>query len=207
MKKLSLFIIALFITIQIFGQDSQPDGFEIERTIRFKDFLAPDYITALAIAIVGGVWAYIQSKIQKANTRAEVYNQFQEKFKEFQSKLPSWINKRDEDGKLSEPQGEEEKAEFNRTIESYWWLVFDEWVVCCQEARYSCRRLWRRYYSKGIQNALERDYFVEALSRLVKRENSFLGHDAEFLYEIKKLYKEKYDIELFSTLDEAGKGL
>lgn len=159
-----------------------------------------DCITPAVIAVIGGIWTFVQSRIQKANTRAEVYNRFQEKFKDFQDRLPSRINERNKNGNYSfRPESEEEKDNYNRIIESYWWLVFDEWVVCCREAKNCCHRLWKEYYSKGVQNALERREFKDALFRLVRKENSFLGCDNEFLDEIKRLYQEKYGKELFKN--------
>ena len=191
-------IAAVSLSAQICTQCPLLDSTKIEEGLKFKDFLAPECIYTLIIALVGAVWAIVQSRNQKANTRAEVYNHFQEKFKEFQSKLPEWINERDENGKRTgRPKDEKEW----RIIESYWWLVFDEWVVCLREAK-SCKSLWDNYYSKGVQNALESDFFEEALHRLVKRENSFLGHDDEFRNDVNILYKEKYGIELFSRIND-----
>ena len=192
MKRILILIFLQFITFHLFAQDNQINLLDSEQRIRLIDIATP-----IVIAFFGAAWTIIQSIIQAANTRAEVYNRFQEKFKEFQNNLPSWINNRDNKGNLDEPKSEKEKAEFNRTIESYWWLVFDEWVVCCCEAKLSCKVLWKKYYSKGVQNALERMYFKEALYRLVRKKNSFLGHDDDFLDEIKRLYKEKYNKDLF----------
>ncbi len=202
MKKLSLLIFFMsFLSVQIFAQETSIKDSKLDKGI-IADLYVP-----IAIAAVGAFWTIRQSKIQTANTRAEVFNHFQGKFKEFQGKLPTWINQRTKSEVLiGRPKDKKEKEELDRTIESYWWLVFDEWVVCCKEAKYSCQGLWNKYYSKGIQNALdpEREYFEEALLRLVRKKNSFMGHDDEFLDEIKKLYKEKYGIELFSTIHETG---
>ena len=192
MKKTSLLIITLLLTVHLFAQENQSNLLNSEEKIKAIDLLTP-----IVIGIIGAAWTFIQSRIQAANTRAEVYNHFQEKFKEFQSKLPTWINQRDRNGNLSQPQNEKEKAEFNRTIESYWWLVFDEWVVCCRVSKFTCKKLWKNYYSNGVLNALERQYFKEAFFRLVKKKNSFLGHDEEFENEIKRLYREKNNKELY----------
>lgn len=157
----------------------------------FIDLLVPFFITA-----VGAIWTVTQYQIQKAYNKSSTHLAFQQQFKAFQSTLPKDINSRDEEGNFNYAPPSDQKLDFNRKIEAYWWLVFDEWFICCNQCR-SCKSLWRDYYSHGVINALEMPFFKDALLRLTKHGNSFLGQDEAFKDEINRLYMKKNKIELF----------
>lgn len=147
-------------------------------------------LTPIVIAVVGAIWTYSQYRIQKSYNNAQIYWEFQQRFKEFQALLPAGINQKDGNGNYSYVPPEGERERYNRVIEQYWWLVFDEWFICCRECK-SCRSLWKDYYSNGVIDALERADFREALKRLLAKGNSFLGQDRDFSVEIDQLYKKQ----------------
>lgn len=153
--------------------------------------LKMEWVTPLVIAIVGAIWTIVQARIQYSNTRGTVFNDFQAKFKDFQSQLPNRINQKNISGEYNYKPNKEDMPNYYRLLESYWWLVFDEWIVCCKESKVCCKRLWNRYYSKGVADALKRPDFKEALVRLISSRNSFLGYDDEFARELEKAYKKQ----------------
>lgn len=155
-------------------------------------------ITPIVVFFVGAGWTISQHMIQQSYNKVRIYHEFQDRFKQFQSKLPDRINEKDpQTGKYCYEPPENEKDKFNRLLETYWWLVFDEWFVCCKECKWSCKSLWNNYYSKGVIDALQRENFKEALGRLLKLNNSFLGQDSNFAEDINQLYKKEYGVNLF----------
>lgn len=168
----------------------------MEQTSVFMNFISsPVFIELLVpvvIAGVGAIWTVTQYQIQKAYNKSSTHLAFQQQFKAFQSTLPKDINSRDENGNFNYQPPEGQKLDFNRKIEAYWWLVFDEWFVCCSQCK-SCKSLWKDYYSQGVLNALEMPFFKDALFRLTKHKNSFLGQDESFKNEINRLYMKKHN--------------
>lgn len=133
-------------------------------------------IASTVIAAMSVLCLLISVIIDRGIAKVKLYTDFQNQFKNFQSKLPADINKKDPNtGKYSwMPKTEEEK----RLIESYWWFVFDEWLACTKITKLY-KSLWK-HYKKGLLDALEREAFKDAFKTLAKNQNSFMGYDKKF---------------------------
>ena len=142
---------------------------------------------SVLIATFSALCLYYSVRRDSRIAKVDLYLAFQNQFKAFQSKLPADINKRDPVTKKYcwMPATKEEE----RLIESYWWLVFDEWLACNKIIKFK-RSLWK-HYKKGVSDALEREAFREAFRRLAKNRNSFMGYDDKFCKVINKIYWKK----------------
>ena len=143
---------------------------------------------SVLIATFSALCLYYSAIRDSRIAKVDLYLAFQNQFKAFQSKLPADINKKDSKTKQYTwmPTTKEEE----RLIESYWWLVFDEWLACNKITKFK-RSLWK-HYKKGVLDALERKAFRDAFSRLIKNQNSFMGYDDKFCKAINKIYRKKY---------------
>lgn len=140
------------------------------------------------IAFFSAFCLYFSVKSDYNIAKVRLYIDFQNQFKNFQSKLPADINKKDSDGNYNWKSQDDKDR---RLIESYWWLVFDEWLACKKISKLY-KSLWK-HYEKGVLDALERKEFRDAFERLVKNQNSFMGYDKEFCNTINAIYREKHN--------------
>ncbi len=147
--------------------------------------------TGIALALVGQQ-IYLQRKeqedqaterdndIKKQNTllSIEIHRGFQKELHDIQKMLPPEVN---EKGWIPE------KSEHKRAITLYWYLVFDEWFICCKKSNGDLNYLWTEYYCNGVKSALKIDAFKNDIEPKLNKKYSFLGQSKEFYEEVNRI--------------------
>lgn len=147
--------------------------------------------TGIALALVGQQ-IYLQRKeledqtnereneIHKQNIllSIEIHRGFQKELHDIQKMLPPEVN---------EKGWTPEKPEHKRAITLYWYLVFDEWFICCKKSDGGLNYLWTEYYCNGVKSALKIEAFKNDIEPKLRKKYSFLGQSQEFYDEINRI--------------------
>jgi hypothetical protein len=107
----------------------------------------------------------------------DVHIKFQNDMRALQKLLPADVNK---------PDWIPATDEHDRVLYLYWYLVFDEWMVC-KKSNYGLDTLWDQFYANGVMSALRMAAFKKKLEKLLEGESSFLGLGREFRDDINDL--------------------
>ena len=110
--------------------------------------------------------------------RADIHSRFQSEARTLLLKLSNSVN---------EPENWQPSAEEQRHIRMYWYLVFDEWVICNKEDP-SLADLWQNYYLQGARSALRNPHFEASLKLMFDGQSAFFEQRNEFKQVINGLY-------------------
>ena len=149
---------------------------------------------ALAVfACISSLLTIIVIRKNKKDYLVDAHFKFQTRFRELQKQFPPEVNDEDQNGKrIWEPNEtrDENYKELVRSIEHYWYFVFDEWFFCnVQDKRLNL--LWDSIYSFGVAGALKIPGFKNEINRIMQKKNiSLFNKQDSFFNEIKRIDKE-----------------
>ncbi len=140
-------------------------------------------VAAAVISLRAAQFASQQAKLLQeqveashASTMIEVHSRFQSELRALQRTLPAAVNNADYAPTVAEA----------RSIQLYWYLVFDEWLTCTKMGS-ALVPLWTKHYSEGVKSALRLPAFRLAVEDLFRGSSTFLGYGPEFRAEIERL--------------------
>jgi hypothetical protein len=139
------------------------------------DMLAP-VISAITACIAVAISYKVVSRDNNVR-RMDIHSKFQSEMREIQKSLPASVN--DENWQPSTPK---EK----RLLTMYWYLVFDEWLICTRGDK-TLQSLWNTYYINGVKSALRMAAFKKEIEVLMSGESTFLGHGEEFKKDLNEI--------------------
>jgi len=134
-------------------------------------------------ALTAALIAWKTVSMTLASKRADTHTIMQGRIREIQRKFSSDVNS---------PDTWNPTIEEKRLIRLYWYAVFDEWIVCCQENK-AMKKLWNQYYRSGTKSALKNRHFLEDLKHMFDGESTLNGLRNEFKDEINSIYAEITD--------------
>lgn len=146
-------------------------------------FIALLTLAAAAIALKAAKFAGQQAKLLReqveashAATMVEVHSRFQSEIRALQRAFPPTVSNADWVPTATEA----------RSVQLYWYLVFDEWLTCTKMGS-ELGSLWTQHYSEGVKSALRLPVFRLAAEELFRGSSTFLGYGLEFKKEIEAL--------------------
>jgi len=146
-------------------------------------FIAVLTLSAAVIALRAAKFAGQQAKLLQEQVVAsqtlgmiEIHSRFQSEFRALQRTLPAAVNN---------PDWTPTPAEA-RSLQLYWYLVFDEWLTCTKMGT-ELTPLWAHNYSEGVKSALRLPAFKIAAENIFRGSSTFLGYGHEFKKEIESL--------------------
>lgn len=129
-----------------------------------------------AICAVGLTWLTI--KRAAVTKRADIHSRFQSEIRAIQQQFSEKVN---------DPENWSPTDSEKRYIRMYWYVVFDEWVICCKEDK-SLATLWRQYYAPGVGSALKNKHFAGNIKELFNGQSALFGYRNEFRDAINAIY-------------------
>lgn len=128
------------------------------------------------IAAIISIRTYLHNKVKSI---ASAYLTLREKFRNIYISLP--YNHRDPN--FTPKEGSEEW----RSIEAYWFHIFDEWFICNKINKTYLEWLWKEHYKHNLTAALSRNSLRIVLEGMIEREMSFGGNREEFIKELQTI--------------------
>lgn len=126
-------------------------------------------------ALFSTILTYRISKNQKIIKKMEIHMKLNDRIREIQNNFGIDVN-----NDCWKPNSNDK-----RYIRMYWYNIFDQWLVCCNE-EYGFQTLWDNYYSKGVMSAIKNQHFREDLEKMLQ-ESLFFGYKDLFALEIKRI--------------------
>ena len=135
-------------------------------------------VAARAAKLASEQAALLRDQLNAGQTvlQLEVHSRFQSELRAIQRTFSPGVNK----------TGWVPTEIERRSIDLYWYLVFDEWLTC-KKMHAGLAQLWDDQYSVGVQSALRNVAFNTAAHEHFKGSSSFFGYGKEFATEIDRL--------------------
>lgn len=144
-------------------------------------------IIAFTALITSGIALY-ELKSERKNYLVDFHDKFQTRFREIQKRFPAEVNSIDENGMRIWSPDKSEK-ETIRSIEHYWYFVFDEWYFCNIGDK-RLKKLWEDIYQYGVASALKIPGFRKCFENFINRDVTLFNYRNEFCEEITRIHKE-----------------